>query len=88
VPVDPRLQPVLAVLAHEMTVATTSTASGHTRLSTIEHRATPTSTRDAASSAPLLCRRRFTCETARPASVGAVGHGRLADSYEELGAAR
>ncbi len=39
-------------------------------------------------SAPLLCRWRFTCETARAASVGALGHGRLPGSYEELVAAR
>jgi uncharacterized protein (TIGR03083 family) len=39
-------------------------------------------------SAPLLCRWRFTCETARAASVGAPGHGRLPGSYEELVAAR
>ena len=39
-------------------------------------------------SAPLLCRWRFTCEPARAASVGALGHGRLPGSYEELVAAR
>ena len=38
--------------------------------------------------APPLCRWRFTCETARAASVGALGHGRLPGSYEELVAAR
>jgi len=37
-------------------------------------------------SAPLLCRWRFTCETARAASVGALGHGRRPGSYEELAA--
>ena len=31
---------------------------------------------------------RFTCETARVASVDALGHGRLPGSYEELAAAR
>ena len=35
-------------------------------------------------SAPLLCRWRFTCETARAASVGALGHGRRLGRYEEL----
>jgi hypothetical protein len=30
----------------------------------------------------------FTCETARAASVGALAHGRLPGSYEELVAAR
>ena len=39
-------------------------------------------------SAPLLCRWRFTGETARAASAGALGHGRLPGSYEELVAAR
>ncbi|HEX5908660.1 MAG TPA: hypothetical protein VFY56_16715, partial [Propionibacteriaceae bacterium] len=39
-------------------------------------------------SAPLLCRWRFTCETARAASVGGFVHGRLSGSYEELIAAR
>ena len=56
-PVETRLQLVLAVLAHEMTVAeaarrhgvSAESASGHTKLSTIDHRARPTSTRDAAS---------------------------------------
>jgi transposase InsO family protein len=36
-------------LAMETASATSTTASGHTKLSTIEHRARPTSTRDAAS---------------------------------------
>jgi hypothetical protein len=89
-------------------------ASGHTKLSTIEHPARPTPARDAAPAegprvtatrhragltrhpvielagdgSPLLCRWRFTDETARAASAGALGHGLLPGSYEELAAAR
>lgn len=39
-------------------------------------------------SAPLLCRWRFTCETARRRPLAPLRRGRLAGSYEELVAAR
>jgi hypothetical protein len=48
----------------------------------------PTSSWPSTALRPLLCRWRFTCETARAASVGALGHGRLPGGYEELTAAR
>jgi hypothetical protein len=48
----------------------------------------PSSSRPATALSAAPVPEGFTCETARAASVGALGHGRLPGSYEELVAAR